>query len=302
MTWMNEYASKTNFFIRMFVKDLRTGEALIKFVEQLTGEEIPHNDVAANEMSYKQNISALLSYLEDNFGIATEDRWSVNDIYMGNIAAIYCLMVELAHKFECPHDLPSNVTVNLIRREMIKGGDIIQKTIGVKVTEDESSYHELNRARRLEQQIAAEAETNVPEEDAWVSGGEEEVERDAFDELFDEHPDKIDQVETLITAFVNKHLGKLDKQVESLVIDFSNGLNFIFLLGMLGDFFVPIINYNPDPQDDQSKVFNVRVAFKLMDRLEIPRTGLRSAAIVGQDKKTLFRMLYNIFMKYRHVD
>lgn len=65
-------------------------------------------------------------------------------------------------------------------------------------------------------------------------------------------------------TFVNKHLNKINMEVQDLDSQFHDGVNLILLMGILGGFFVPLYSFNLAPQNFEQKVLNVNVAFDLM--------------------------------------
>jgi parvin len=81
-------------------------------------------------------------------------------------------------------------------------------------------------------------------------------ERDAFDTLFDHAPDKLAIVKKSLVTFVNKHLNKLNFEVNDLGTDFRDGVYLCLLMGLLGDFFVPLYDFNLTPHDSEQMVGN----------------------------------------------
>jgi parvin len=79
-------------------------------------------------------------------------------------------------------------------------------------------------------------------------------ERDAFDTLFDHAPDKLAIVKKSLVTFVNKHLNKLNFEVNDLGTDFRDGVYLCLLMGLLGDFFVPLYDFNLTPRDSEQMV------------------------------------------------
>lgn len=146
-------------------------------------------------------------------------------------------------------------------------------------------------------------------------------ERDAFDTLFDCAPDKLAVVkkvcvslsiycnflifcfasfQSLIT-FVNKHLNKLNFEVNSLNSDFKDGVYLCLLMGLLGGFFVPLYDFHLTPKDAEQMVHNVAFSFELMQDVGLPKPKARPEDIVNMDLKSTLRVLYSLFTKYRNV-
>lgn len=70
--------------------------------------------------------------------------------------------------------------------------------------------------------------------------------RDAFDMVFDHTPEKINALKQTVANFINMQLSRINIELSpSDDIDpqsFSDGLNIIFLIGMLEGYFVPLGN------------------------------------------------------------
>jgi len=93
-----------------------------------------------------------------------------------------------------------------------------------------------------------------------------------FDDLFEPGSEaKLDTVKKLLLGFVNKHLIKLGVQISNFGNQFHDGVYLIMLIGSLGNFFVPLYNYNIAPTSTEMKIHNVTFAFKLVDSLDIKR-------------------------------
>lgn len=59
--------------------------------------------------------------------------------------------------------------------------------------------------------------------------------------------------QSLIT-FVNKHLNKLNFEVNNLNTDFKDGVYLCLLMGLLGGFFVPLYEFHLTPQNIEHMV------------------------------------------------
>ncbi|EDO40938.1 predicted protein [Nematostella vectensis] len=129
---------------------------------------------------------------------------------------------------------------------------------------------------------------------------EEITERDAFDALFDNAPEKLGVVKKSLQSFVNRHLGKLSLEVTDIDTQFHDGVFFIFLLGLLEGFFVPLYQFHTIPKSDDEKRQNVDLALDLMRD-----SGLKFYAktedIIKRDLKSTLRIVYSLFQKYKHL-
>lgn len=143
-------------------------------------------------------------------------RWSVESVHTKNIVSILHLLVALARHFRAPIRMPENVQVDVV---------IVTKREGVLTT-------------RV-----------ITEE---LTGSYDDVgmrcERDAFDTLFDHAPDKLMVVKKSLVTFVNKHLNKINLEVNDLDSQFSDGVYLCLLCGLLDGYFVPLYDFHLTPQ------------------------------------------------------
>jgi len=118
-------------------------------------------------------------------------------------------------------------------------------------------------------------------------------EKDAFDALLDHAPDKIPVVKKVkscviaslcsyrnilsgatislcllplqsLLTFVNKHLNRINLEVNDIESQFHDGVYLVLLMGLLENYFVPLFEFHLTPKDFEQKVFNVAFAFELM--------------------------------------
>uniref|UniRef100_A0A1A9X0A7 Calponin-homology (CH) domain-containing protein n=1 Tax=Glossina brevipalpis TaxID=37001 RepID=A0A1A9X0A7_9MUSC len=174
---------------------------------------------------------------------------------------------QLRH-FRAPVRLPENVFVTVV---------IAQKNSGV-----------LN-AQKFQEQVTSEYD------DVGMR-----CEKDAFDTLFDCAPDKLTVVKKSLITFVNKHLSKLNFEINELSTDFHDGVYLCLLMGLLGGFFVPLKEFHLTPQDADQMVSNVAFSFALMQDVGLPRPKARPEDIVNMDLKSTLRVLYSLFTTFRN--
>ena len=141
-------------------------------------------------------------------------------------------------------------------------------------------------------------------------------------------------VKKSLINFVNRHLNRVNIECYTgntgIDLDpnqFSDGLLLCFLMGMLEGYFVPLGNLfttSSEPELDLQtpkrkketalqpenyintsplhKLHNVNVAFQLMEDAGIEiHQRVRAEDIVNSDLKSLIRVLYLIFTKYKHL-
>lgn len=76
-------------------------------------------------------------------------------------------------------------------------------------------------------------------------------------------------------TFVNKHLNKVNLEVNDLDTQFHDGVYLTLLMGLLEGFFVPLYSFHLTPQDFDQKVHNVTFAFELMQDVGLAKPKAR---------------------------
>lgn len=167
----------------------------------------------------------------------------MESIHSKNLVAIVHLLVSLVRHFRAPIRLPENVWVNVVIAQQNQG--------------------QIN-AQKFQEQLTSEYN------DVGMK-----CEKDAFDALFDNAPEKLAIVKRSLITFVNKHLGKLNIEVVHLDSEFKDGVYLCFLMGLLGGFFVPLYDYHVTPKTQEQMVNNVALSFELMQDIGLPMPKAR---------------------------
>jgi len=284
LSWVNSYLREDKVYARDLSEDFHDGQLLVTLVEKLVGDKITNLTVGVmSEKSKYGNLVAVARFLADKVGIIMDEQM-IDGILKKDFAATSRLLVELAHEFKCPYQLPSNVEVVIVHREKLVTGGVSSKTSRHMITGDETAFGNAN------------ADTTPKEQ--YDDGTSE---RDVFDDLFEPGSEaKLETVKKLLLNFVNKHLTKMGVTISNVTNQFHDGVYLIMLIGSLGNFFVPLYNYNMSPTNTEMKVQNVICAFKLMDTLEIKRRNWNPAEVVRQDLKTILRVIYTLFTSYKN--
>lgn len=170
-------------------------------------------------------------------------KWTVESVHSKNLVAILHLLVALVRYFRAPIRLPENVFVTIV---------IAKKNDGM-----------LN-AQKYQEQLTSQYD------DVGMR-----CERDAFDALFDCDPAKLAVVKKSLVTFVNKHLNKLNFEVNDLNTDFKDGVYLCIIMGLLGGFFVPLHCFHLTPKDIDQMVHNVAFSFELMQDVGLPKPKAR---------------------------
>jgi len=283
LSWINSYLREDKVYARDLAADLHDGQLLVTLVEKLMGDQITNLTVGVmSEKSKYGNLVAVSKFLADKIGIVLDEQ-SIDGILKKDFVSVAKLLVLLAHEFKCPYQLPSNVEVVIVHREKLSTGGVSSKTSRHVITGDETAYGNNDAAAEPEEKY------------------DDGSERDVFDDLFEPGSEaKLETVKKLLLGFVNKHLTKMGVTISNVANQFHDGVYLIMLIGSLGNFFVPLYNYNISPTTTEMKVQNVAFAFKLMDTLEIKRRNWNPADVVRQDLKTVLRVIYTLFQTYKN--
>ncbi|XP_074605648.1 beta-parvin-like isoform X2 [Brevipalpus obovatus] len=300
--WIGDELSEERIIVKNLQEDLYDGQILGKLVEKLSGQKLDVIEVTQNEDLQKYKLRVVLETANRHLGLQTRwnsIKWTVEGIHNKNPVEIVHLCVALIRHYRAPIRLPENVAVNVVvvqKRE----GQLHTRTVSEQLS---GTYDELGM--RIEP-------------------------RDAFDTLFDHAPDKLQMVKRSLVNFVNRHLTRINIECYSgpsgQELDpnqFSDGLLIVFLMGMLEGYFVPLGNIyttSTDPLADTltgketalspdnyincspiNKLHNVNVAFQLMEDAGIYVSKVRAEDIVNADLKSVLRVLYTVFNKYKHV-
>ncbi|KAF7266099.1 beta-parvin [Rhynchophorus ferrugineus] len=267
--WVNDELASQRIIVQDLSEDLYDGQVLQKLLEKLTGDKLDVPEVTQSEEGQKQKLAVVLTHFNKILGVprSNYNKWNVEAIHSKNIVAIIHLLVSLARHFRPPVRLTENVTVNVsvVKKHQ---GQLIHNIITENLTME---YDDVGMR----------------------------CERDAFDTLFDQAPEKLQIVKKSMVTFANKHLNKMHFEVSEIETQFHDGVYLIILMGLLEGFFVPHYAFHLTPQEFDQKVVNVNFAFELMEECGLKRPKARPEDIVNMDLKSTLRVLYNIFQKYR---
>jgi len=270
MEWINDELVDDRIIIQDIEEDLYDGQVLQKLIEKLSQEKLSVPEVTQSEEGQRNKLRIVLGVANRILGLHRgQARWSVESVHTKNIVSILHLLVALARQYRAPIRLPENVVVDVV---------IVTKKEGV-----------------LEHRVIAEELTSTYKDIGM------RCERDAFDTLFDHAPDKLQVVKKSLITFVNKHLNKLNLEVNELESQFADGVYLCLLAGLLEGYFVPLYDFHLTPQSFDEKVTNVTLAFELMMDANLPQPKARPEDIVNLDLKSTLRVLYNLFTKYKHL-
>lgn len=269
--WINDELADHRIIVKDLEEDLYDGQILQKLLEKLNQEKLDVPEVTQSEEGQRQKLFIVLEAVNKALGLPrwSNTKWSVESIHSKNLVSILHLLVALVRHFRAPVRLPENVSVGVVVVQK-KEGSLSHRTIQETIT---STYDDLGMR----------------------------CERDAFDTLFDHHPDKLQVVKKSLITFVNKHLAKVNLEVTDLDTQFHDGVFLSLLMGLVEGFFVPLYDFYLTPQTFEQKVHNVAFAFQLMQDVGLAKPKARPEDIVNLDLKSTLRVVYNLFSKYKGI-
>lgn len=314
VNWINDELAQQRIVVRDLQNDLYDGQILGKLFEKLHNVQLDLIEVTQNEAAQKRKLRHVLDSINRVLALQARwvrIRWSVDGIHAKNMVEIIHLLIALALYYCAPIKLPSNVRVQVL---------VVQKSQGKLIKRShEAQLTELQETSSL-------SSLNPPK-------------RDAFDALFEMAPEKLAIVKQSLVNFTNRHLNKINLSCFANRVNdaldpeqFSDGLLLVFLIATLEDYFVPLGNLFTIAQDDTRgatlldinnnsnigqtaieptsytntqpihKLHNVNVALQLIEEAGIEiRDKVRAEDIVNGDLKSLLRILYALFSRYKHL-
>lgn len=184
--WVNDELASQRIIVQNLAEDLYDGQVLQKLLEKLTGDKLDVPEVTQSEEGQKQKLAVVLTHFNKVSGFvgtkqgcflpcvnqilgvprSNYNKWNVEAIHSKNIVAIIHLLVSLARHFRPPVRLTENVTVNVsvVKKQQ---GQLIHNIITENLTME---YDDVGMR----------------------------CERDAFDTLFDQAPEKLQIVKKVL--------------------------------------------------------------------------------------------------------
>ncbi|GCC32189.1 hypothetical protein chiPu_0010649 [Chiloscyllium punctatum] len=246
--WINDELVEERIIVKDLAEDLYDGQVLQKLFEKLEGEKLNVAEVTQSEIAQKQKLQTVLEKINETLKLPPRNiKWTVDSVHMKSLVAILHLLVAVSQYFRAPIRLPDHVSVQVV---------VVQKREGIL------------QSRHIQEEITGNTEA--------LSGRHE---RDAFDTLFDHAPDKLNVVKKTLITFVNKHLNKLNLEVTELETQFADGVYLVLLMGLVGNYFIPLHNFFLTPDSFEHKVHNVSFAFELMQDGGLEKPKPRSEGV-----------------------
>ena len=270
LEWLNEVLAERRILLRDFFEDFSDGQILTELLEELTGSnETRESALALSEGDQRVKLSRVIEYVNRQLRIFDDEaKWSVDALYHKDPIATLHLLVALSRLFEAPMELPRNVRIRALRMEEVDG-KVIHEEIVEEITGGDDAFG--NR---------------IPD-------------KDVFDRLFEQAPDKLQAVENSLLTFANKHLAKIDVEVVDVGTQFHDGVNLIHLMCLLERYCLPFCSYHVRAKNLDQKLRNATVALSLMADAGVVLPAIKPDDIVHKDLKSTLRVLYGVYSKFK---
>ncbi|CAB4010794.1 Alpha-parvin [Paramuricea clavata] len=273
LEWINSELAEKRIVVRDLEEDLYDGQILSILMEKLAKIKFEFSEVTQSVGGQIEKLEIILNKVEQLVRIdKSEVQWTATKIHNKDIVSILHLLVALKEHFSPNDPITPGVYMRIVVVQK-QEGLLNSKRVNVQITKDTEEV-ELEKQRRRE--------------------------RDAFDALFENAPEKLNVVKKSLQNFVNRHLTKLNLEVNDIDTQFHDGVHLIFLIGLLEGYFVPLYRFKVTPSGFEQKVKNVAFAFELMDDSSVPYPRCTPEDIVTKDLKSTLRILYALFQKYKN--
>ncbi|KAG8438601.1 hypothetical protein GDO86_004967, partial [Hymenochirus boettgeri] len=264
--WINSELKEDHIVVKNMEEDLFDGLVLCHLLRKIGGITLEVEEIAVSSSSQRHKLGVIMEAISQSLQLQEDGlKWSVNAIHSKDLLSTLHLLIALAQHFQPDLTLPPNVSVEVIIVEPTKNGMRTEKAI----------------------ELITSSRDTAPK-------------ADAFDQLFELNPEKVDDVKQAIINFVNKHLANLSLTVTDLMTQFSDGVILLLLIGQLEGFFLNLSSFFLTPVTQENKIHNVSFAVDLLLDGEILPSVINPADIVNGDLKATLRILYSLFLKHKH--
>ncbi|XP_014116897.1 PREDICTED: gamma-parvin isoform X2 [Pseudopodoces humilis] len=266
--WINRTLKEEHIVVKRLEEDLYDGLVLHHLLENLGSLKLDIDKIALTEKKQRQKLSVILEALAKCLQLEESQlKWSVESILAKDLLSTLHLLVAIAKHFEPTLALPPNVQVETITIETTSRG--LKTSNGVEnITENKENIEAQSKG-------------------------------DAFDELFNCAPDKLDAVKKALLQFVDQHVGKLGLNVRDIESQFSDGVILLLLIGQLEGYFLNLRNFFLTPASTMEMLHNINLALELLAEGGLLNFHVKSEDIVNGDMKAIMRVLYCLYAKYR---
>ncbi|XP_051479438.1 gamma-parvin [Apus apus] len=266
--WLNTTLKEEHIVVKSLEEDLYDGLVLHHLLENLGSLKLDVDKIALTEIKQRQKLSVILEAVAKCLQLEESQlKWSVESILSKDLLSTLHLLVAIAKHFKPNLAMPPNVQVETITIE--------------------------NTSRGLKTTNAVEYITESKE------NLEAQSKDDAFDDLFNRAPDKLDAVKKVFLQFVNQHVGKLGLNVKDIESQFADGVILLLLIGQLEGYFLNLRDFFLTPASTTEMLHNVNLALDLLTDGGLLNFSVNSEDIVNRDVKTTMRILYCLYSKYK---
>lgn len=321
--WINDELAQQRIIVKDLQDDLYDGQILGKLIEKLHQIKLDLVEVTQNERAQRHKLRTVLDTINRILTLQARwarIRWSVEGIHSKNMVEIVHLLVTLALYHRAPIKLAPDVRVRVLVVQK-NHGQLVKRTHEAQLT-DSSIKPALDGGQ-------ASAASHRDAFDTLLEFAPEKltIVKQSLVNFVNRHLNKIK-----INCFSNRRDEILDPD------QFSDGLLFVFLIASLEDYFVPLGNLftaaipsasstsdqPPDSNNNASsglnilqtaleptsyintqpihKLHNVNVAIQLIEEAGVSiRDRVRAEDIVNGDLKSVLRVLYALFSRYKHI-
>jgi len=243
LRWINDVLEARRIIVRDIVEDIYDGQVLGELLAQLSQEEVSVTPVTQSAYMQKSRLRYLLEKVDKLLGIPQSYRkWSVQSIHSKDVVSILHLLVALARFFHCQHPLPRNVKI---------------KRLHLKQLENKLDSH------LFEEEITG--------DDIGPTAAAPSSDRDVFDKLFEEAPEKLEAVKRSLCQFATRVLQEMDIVVTDIETQFHSGVNLILMMGLLEGYCIPLYKWHYNPVGFDEKMDNMKLSFRLLQDVGLPQ-------------------------------
>ncbi|XP_018408962.1 PREDICTED: gamma-parvin [Nanorana parkeri] len=267
--WINDELKQEHIIVQSLEEDLFDGLILHHLLQKIGNLTLEVEEITLSTINQKRKLGVILQEVSRCLQLeGSQLKWSVALIHSKDLLATLHLLIALAQHFHPDLPLPANVSIEVVVVEPTKTGMKTGKAI--------------------------ECFTGSREEDAAPK-------KDAFDQLFEMNPDRINDVKQAIVNFVNKQLVNLSLTVNDLDSQFADGVILLLLIGQVEGYFIPLSTFFLCPGSTEDRLHNVILALDLLMDGGILTNPADAAEIVNRDLKTTLRVLYSLFLKHKNM-
>ncbi|KAM8819983.1 gamma-parvin [Eudromia elegans] len=266
--WINATLKQEHIVVKSLEEDLFDGLVLHHLLEHLGSLKLDVDKIALTERKQRQKLSVILEAVAKCLQLEESQlKWSVESILSKDLLSTLHLLVAIAKHFQPNLAIPANVKVETMTIE--------------------------NTSRGLKTETRLEYITDTK------GTLEDQSTDDAFDELFSRAPDTLDAVKQVFLQFVNQHVGKLGLNVNDIESQFADGVILLLLIGQLEGYFLNLRHFFLTPASPAEMLHNVNLALDLLTDGGLLNFSVNSEDVVKGDVKTILRLLYCLYSKYK---